>query len=71
MEKQLTEKQKYWIERQRKAELLLVATWVLTPIKDMLDILQTIKRNNGLKSIKEARNEIYTTLLFNESLMID
>lgn len=61
MEKQLTEKQKYWIERQRKAELLLVATWVLTPIK----------RNNGLKSIREARNEIYTTLLFNERLMID
>lgn len=66
MEKQLTEQQKYWIERQREAELLLVAMWILTPIKDMLDILQTIKRNNGLKSIKEARNEIYTILLFND-----
>lgn len=71
MEKQLTENQKYWIERQRKAELLLVAMWICTPLENMLDILQTIKRNNGLKSIKEARNKVYITLLFNERLMID
>lgn len=56
MEKQLTENQKYWI---------------CTPLENMLDILQTIKRNNDLKSIKEARNKVYTTLLFNERLMID
>lgn len=71
MEKQLTEKQKYWIERQRKASLCMVAMWVVTPLCDMLDILQTIKRNNGLKSIKDARNKIYTALLFDERLLID
>lgn len=71
MEKQLTEQQKYWKKRQREAELLLVAMWIYTPLENMLDILQTIKRNNGLKSIREARNKIYTTLLFNERLMID
>lgn len=71
MEKQLTEQQKYWKKRQHEAELLLVAMWIYTPLENMLDILQTIKRNNGLKSIREARNKIYTTLLFNERLMIN
>lgn len=64
MEKQLTEKQMYWIEKEHNAKLFLVAMWVSTPIKEMLGILQTIKRNNSLKSIKEARNKIYTALLF-------
>lgn len=54
----------YWNGKKQFADTQILHISIDTPKNVYLSILRTIKANNGLKSLIEARNELYTVFLF-------
>lgn len=54
----------YWNSKKQFADIEILHISIDTPKDIYLSILKTIKANNGLKSLIEARNRLYSVYLF-------
>lgn len=54
----------YWNGKKQFADIEILHISIDTPKDIYLSILRTIKANNGLKSLIEARNKLYSVYLF-------
>lgn len=54
----------YWNGKKERADVNILHISIDNPKDVYLSILRMIKANNGLKSLIEARNKLYTCYLF-------
>lgn len=54
----------YWNDKKERADVNILHISIDKPKNVYLSILRAIKANNGLKSLIEARNRLYSVYLF-------